>query len=381
MDYDRMIKEKVQITGRIMGGEELWRMMGDMRTKYAAARNAGASLIRYYQGRGSTLKHRSEYPAVGDVWRPSTEWSARFTVRNTFGMQVVKHKQIVEKARTLDLYFDAVIDRIVAGSKITTTLNKNMVETMEVVDFTINYTTGGFVIKGTVDKSVTVDDDIASTCRLIKPQIDDAINALRFAFGGRVSELATIPVGQELLDYTFGGIIGVLGLDYENMKHIKERFYDRMKMGVSNESSEEFGWSQEAYRVITQEIWDNMIKKPENVDYDMFTERARTEHAKVEYVEMNSSSFDAANTGTKQLMVLKTVSYEGKQLEGEQLRSYVMDNIINAEYWHCNDERSHMLFLDFTVGLTDDEKLTLAKDVRYEQLFRELVSERWNSLF
>jgi hypothetical protein len=154
------------------------------------------------------------------------------------------------------------------------------------------------------------------------------------------------------------------------MKPMRERFHDRMYSAMPNESEQDIGWSQDAYRVITQEIWDTMPKKPDNVDHEMFIERARAEHAKVEHVEMNGG-----------LEVLKTVAYDGKHLEGEELRQYVIDHIIHAEYWHCGDERSFMLFLDFTIGLTDEEKLTLSKDVRYVETYRSLVTERWNALF
>ena len=47
IDYSRMIKEKVTIVGRLANGDELWRMIGDAKTKYSASRSVGAGLVRY----------------------------------------------------------------------------------------------------------------------------------------------------------------------------------------------------------------------------------------------------------------------------------------------------------------------------------------------
>ena len=373
IDYSRMIKEKVTIVGRLANGDELWRMIGDAKTKYSASRSVGAGLVRYYNGRGAQIKHRSEFKTVGvgDAWLPESEWVAKFSVKNN-GALLMTHRQVVEKARSLELFFDMIIDRVVVGNKAGSVLNKELVDSLEMSDFTINYTTGGFTIKGITDRNVSLEENVRSLCQLMRPQIDESMSMLKFVFAGRASELAVDPAGQELMDYVFGKMVNILGLDYDNMKHIRDRFMTRLQSGMELTDGE---WLQDAYRVITQEIWDNMKIKP--TEYTLFVDRALIDHIKVEYIESNASGSDIES----KLNVLKTVKYDGQYLKGAQLREHVVNHILNTPYWHCGDERSSLLFLDFRIGLTDEEKEQLHKDTTMEEQFRELAIARWDALF
>jgi hypothetical protein len=258
------------------------------------------------------------------------------------------------------------------GNKAGSVLNKELVDALEMSDFTINYTTGGFTIKGITDRNVSLEENVRSLCQLMRPQIDESMSMLKFVFAGRASELAVDPAGQELMDYVFGKLINILGLDYDNMKHVRDRFVVRLQSGMESTDGE---WLQDAYRVITQEIWDNMKVKP--TEYTLFVDRALSEHVKIEYIESNASGSDIES----KLNVLKTVKYDGQYLKGVQLREHVVNHILNAPYWHCGDERSSLLFLDFRIGLTDEEKEQLHKDTTMEEQFRELAIARWDTLF
>ena len=387
MDYARIIREKVVITGRMIDGEELWRAMADQSTRYSAARSpGGGSLIRYYGGRGTTLIPRSAFkPLEMRTWYPSSDWIVRFAIRNTG----LNHVQIVEKSRTSDVFVNAHIDRVVVRHKISTSLSVELWDSIELSDITYNYVTGGFTVRGTVDRNVSMEEDVESTCRGIRPQLAEVINALKFSLGGRTLDLASSPIGQELLDYLFGLFIGAVNLDHTDMKHIRERFAHRLTNGVSIGDANGLVWSQEAYRIITNELWDNMMTKPVDVDHEMFVQRACREHVKVEYITET-----ADHDPMSRLNILRKVKYNGVQLEGEDLIEHVVNNILNAPYWSCGDSRSNMIFLDFRIGLYNSEDdavkrgetidelelLNRSKNANVEQELREIVIQRWRDL-
>jgi hypothetical protein len=173
------------------------------------------------------------------------------------------------------------------------------------------------------------------------------------------------------------------------MKHIRERFAHRLTNGISIGDANGLVWSQEAYRIITNELWDNMMTKPVDVDHEMFVQRACREHVKVEYITET-----ADHDPMSRLNILRKVKYNGVQLEGEDLIEHVVNNILNAPYWSCGDSRSNMIFLDFRIGLYNSEDdavkrgetidelelLNRSKNTNVEQELREIVIQRWRDL-
>lgn len=385
--YSRMRVEKLNITGKLVDGNDAWDMTIDPRSKYAAAKMpGGGTYIRYY-GRGvklissldwESMLKRSELVFNGEVWRPSTEWVLWISLAS--GIEAT-HVQTVRKGKSTGLVCSFAVDRVSSKYRTSTGISMDVYNQMNIVDVTINYRNGGVTFRGSINNTVSLETSVGAEVDVLETRTNDLILELKNLWTNKLIDMASSPVGQEYLTRFWLQLIPVTNVGLPHMTDIRRWFvkelirdeidYWREEVQKDLSVSASGEWIQEAYAVIAKELWDNMLVRRdpfvEMHSYESFYERALVEHSRSDSVWSN-----AEQASPKSRLALP-----------------IPLSRLSNPYWYCGDRRSHFLFMDLRIGLycssdidvkngsQPDEWELLEKNPQLEDELRQLAVSRW----